>query len=183
MLDPAMLDMLIAIARVMLESARRCIEGGQSVPPTFVVLGENDVFTLVPPDFGTPEEKDRAILAIKEIARRVPNLIGVVSVLDCNTYAVDAKGLAAHLGMPVDVVHAVIDKLGLPPPQYHQFVKKQECLLARAETYVGDWDCMILYSRDGEQVLWQPPVEGGVTNITGRFVGLLPGLATTPGQS
>jgi hypothetical protein len=175
--SPGSLEQAVEAARPLVEHAQRILEtheDGDFLPTFFLFTAERGV-DIIGIHYCSDDEKRRAATLMRAQAMlAVPlGLWGVMFISDSRLWDIDA--CAKEQGVSVELLARRIKE---DPEFIRRHIKQIDCLTARLETYLGDWDVLIKYQRETDRVIWHPPQSMTARGCTseGRMVGFLPPL-------
>jgi len=174
---PSSLEHAVAAVSPFVEHSQRILESGKDgdFHPTFFLFTTERGVDIIGVDFRDDNEKDIAarLMRVHALAAMPLGLWGVMFISDSRMWDIELS--ARELGVSVELLARRYE-------DDSDFVRRNckpvDCLTARLETYLGDWDVLYKYRREAGRVIWHPPqsmTARGAESV-GRMVGFLPPL-------
>jgi hypothetical protein len=149
---------------------------GTSLPPRFFMFCE-DFVEIINPIWAGAEERELAAmeLRVRTAMRRWDGsrLWGVLLVMDVHSWRVP-EDAAEQLGISsAEDLERILDE---DPARIKAISEYEEALSINLETYLGNWQVLLPYSRAAGAIIWREPAALDSMELDGRFTDLLPPL-------
>jgi hypothetical protein len=172
---PSSLEQAVEAVRPLVEHAQRILETHDDgdFPPTFFLFTAERGVDIIGVHCGSDAEKNRAatLMRAQAVLAMPLGLWGVMFISDSRMWDIETS--AREQGVSIEMLARRCEK---DPEFLQRNLRPVDCMTARLETYLGDWDVLYKYRREPGRVIWHPPQPMTFGHAEGRMVGFLPPL-------